>query len=1571
VESKKWAERPLRNEEWTNGALIAKSEDLTPAELLRTTIKRYASSGTNDFFVTVTTRSGNGFPEDTYELKRGSIPANLYANPDPANCIRWRHESHYVSSAKIYSTVVEDAAHLPTLGYEMERDATNGQILQIKRILVQTVSEGYPTTSTLLSGEQWEYDGDGRPLNKKDWQEINILESWAYPAADQMEHRDSSGVTRRYEYDIQGRLLRESILTVATQIVSDMPNSPPLLGQNYYNVTEWYRAAPTETGTVSKTTRRLSAKTAVDGTPYNGFSRSWIEHIDGLGRAVVELDPLSTRKNTSFVHNASGTVVTTAIPGATGGTLQIASHYLSGQMQSAIFPSIGGTGGAGVDKYYDYATGTYGQTTKTSHYNTFTASNGYEATTVNGVGLTITTEGPSGMSGSTLSMHTADVLYDEEKRVRAFSLPSAQAAGIFYAVNSYIRTAGNSSEVNIHSARSTNDTWDAGDANQSVTKTGWISDPTINNGKWSSLRRSWDGTGTSGTPREASYEQREIDGVTEATILDTWILTQAQTQVQQGATVRTAEYLLPGTALTRSRRYVDGQLRLSITYHNGLDRLYDTNGTTYTSKIATFNAIRERETEVSDSSGYWPKTTYTAATGLPYLRTMPDSTNQYYYEWYTGDDFRAGRMKSIWDYGKAGFTYYDYNARGQLTRKWGPGDSPSQMLYDSQARMTQLHTWRSGTWTGATWPASPPAADITEWTYPPSLALNLTKKYPDLGGQDAARRTVTYTYWRNGVLATRRWQRLPGSYSNTVGGAGVVTSYWYDAHARLQTIDYPGATTTVAATPDVSYTYNPAGRVNTRTEAGQASSTYLYTAWGQPFKETVTSLANGFAPSEVERTFELTTNRIDLLKIKSGAIVAPNVDYDFSGSTGLLEKVTVQELQPPNDIRSITYGYTASGATPTGTPRSRSYAHGTTTLLNTDMPRNSRGLIDGVSHVQSSVPVLYQSMTYAYNVDRVTSITHGHEANMFWNVGYDSRGQVTSADKKFATGGEFAAGLQTQYTFDMAGNRLTKSQGGSATTTEGTGVRTTNYGTANAANQYVTIDHPDDGTNTWLPVTGLRGSSSEVIKVNTVVAGYQQGTSGLGFHREVPLTASAVANRYFNISVTKTVGGSTTTIDSGIQYVPPGTETLVYDADGNLIQDHRFYYLYDAENRLAKVSLVNPTVSSPSLSYNYIYTYYYDGLSRLVAKRTDMNFNPSTPYWIYTEAFVYDGWNLVLSGKSGNGYASGPPANPITSSSRMHYVWGPDIGSGCSGHESWQAAGGVGGLVFVNGATDSVRQFPLMDRMGNVTGYRRAVSGSAAVLDAVFEYDAFGREVRSTGPASNTMAFRFSTKATDVDTGLVYYGYRFYDPDRGRWLSRDPIEERGGLNLYGMVGNDAVSWFDRLGLELVLDPDQAAFPDMKKQFDDAIASIKKNCPDAAKLIEQLQKSKNKHVVKLGIGPSGTTNGGNANPDDAYNGKGVGTKIAWNSRQEEKGCAVCPNANLLHELRHAADRDLGKKTNDVNPDSKLPVAEEEAVRTENEYRRNTGTGERKTYDGKPVQNPSGKPNFPTPPGAPKP
>ena len=64
---------------------------------------------------------------------------------------------------------------------------------------------------------------------------------------------------------------------------------------------------------------------------------------------------------------------------------------------------------------------------------------------------------------------------------------------------------------------------------------------------------------------------------------------------------------------------------------------------------------------------------------------------------------------------------------------------------------------------------------------------------------------------------------------------------------------------------------------------------------------------------------------------------------------------------------------------------------------------------------------------------------------------------------------------------------------------------------------------------------------------------------------------------------------------------------------------------------------------------------------------------------------------------------------------------------------------------------------------------------------------------------SNQFSYRFSTKPRDVETGLYYYGYRYYDPVTGRWISRDPIQERGGVNLYGFVRNDGIDRWDILG----------------------------------------------------------------------------------------------------------------------------------------------------------------------------
>ena len=54
---------------------------------------------------------------------------------------------------------------------------------------------------------------------------------------------------------------------------------------------------------------------------------------------------------------------------------------------------------------------------------------------------------------------------------------------------------------------------------------------------------------------------------------------------------------------------------------------------------------------------------------------------------------------------------------------------------------------------------------------------------------------------------------------------------------------------------------------------------------------------------------------------------------------------------------------------------------------------------------------------------------------------------------------------------------------------------------------------------------------------------------------------------------------------------------------------------------------------------------------------------------------------------------------------------------------------------------------------------------------------------------------RYSGKERDA-TGLYYYGYRYYQPWSGRWLSSDPAGTVDGLNLFRMCRNNPVTYTD-------------------------------------------------------------------------------------------------------------------------------------------------------------------------------
>jgi len=143
-------------------------------------------------------------------------------------------------------------------------------------------------------------------------------------------------------------------------------------------------------------------------------------------------------------------------------------------------------------------------------------------------------------------------------------------------------------------------------------------------------------------------------------------------------------------------------------------------------------------------------------------------------------------------------------------------------------------------------------------------------------------------------------------------------------------------------------------------------------------------------------------------------------------------------------------------------------------------------------------------------------------------------------------------------------------------------------------------------------------------------------------------------------------------------------------------------------------------------------------------------------------------------------------------------LWGLDLS------QSLQGAGGIGGLLCsVDGG--KTRYF-LYDANGNVGQVVDAADGS---VSASYRYDAFGNSLEAEGAYAGENAFRFSTKYLDAETGLYYYGFRHYSAGLGRWVSRDPINEKDIANLYNFVLNNPADGYDFLGQYTLTDAKQA------------------------------------------------------------------------------------------------------------------------------------------------------------------
>jgi RHS repeat-associated protein len=162
---------------------------------------------------------------------------------------------------------------------------------------------------------------------------------------------------------------------------------------------------------------------------------------------------------------------------------------------------------------------------------------------------------------------------------------------------------------------------------------------------------------------------------------------------------------------------------------------------------------------------------------------------------------------------------------------------------------------------------------------------------------------------------------------------------------------------------------------------------------------------------------------------------------------------------------------------------------------------------------------------------------------------------------------------------------------------------------------------------------------------------------------------------------------------------------------------------------------------------------------------------------IKTERYVYDGTQIVAILNAAN-------------TTVKTFTRGLDLSG------SMEGAGGIGGLLGMKDGANTAYYFA--DGNGNVA----ALYSEQGESRAVYQYDGFGNKVASNGSMSESNPFQWSSKYFHQPSGLVAYEFRFYSSTLGRWINRDPIEEAGGINLYGFVGNQPTRLIDLFGLQL-------------------------------------------------------------------------------------------------------------------------------------------------------------------------
>jgi RHS repeat-associated protein len=259
------------------------------------------------------------------------------------------------------------------------------------------------------------------------------------------------------------------------------------------------------------------------------------------------------------------------------------------------------------------------------------------------------------------------------------------------------------------------------------------------------------------------------------------------------------------------------------------------------------------------------------------------------------------------------------------------------------------------------------------------------------------------------------------------------------------------------------------------------------------------------------------------------------------------------------------------------------------------------------------------------------------------------------------------------------------------------------------------------------------------------------------------------AGRYGVISYAYDDGGnrlsrSRNGVNEGYTYQPgtnsleaitggPNPRTFTYDENGNIIGDGTLTFIYDQNNRLTEVKEGESSVA--------VYT--YNGLGQRVKK-------------IVGEVITL--YHYDLEGKL---IAEGLPDGTIT----REYLY----------------MGKVRMAMIEAGAEGEALYHYLNDRLGTP----EILTDAAGTVVWEAWYEPFGEaHIHPSSKVVNN--HRFPGQYYDAETGLHYNYHRYYDPRTGRYITPDPIGQRGGINLHLYASNNPVNSIDQEGLIAIPGP---------------------------------------------------------------------------------------------------------------------------------------------------------------------